>query len=94
MWRLLSLDQPPRADLINGVLRGYSVNYRAYDPVGKQFQKWQHVSVPPTVESIVLENLKPSTQYGVLVQAKTNAGMGPASNAPLCSTLEEGRRVT
>ncbi|XP_011478571.1 Down syndrome cell adhesion molecule homolog isoform X2 [Oryzias latipes] len=86
--------KPPRADLINGVLRGYSVNYRAYDPVWKQFQKWQHVSVPPTVESIVLENLKPSTQYGVLVQAKTNAGMGPASNAPLCSTLEEVPETT
>lgn len=90
--RLLSLDQPPQADLRNGQLLGYSVSYRAYDPVRKQFQKWQQVSVRE-VETIVLENLKPSTQYGVLVQAKTNAGLGPASNAPLCSTLEEGRRA-
>ena len=43
------------------------------------------------VESVILRNLKPSTKYGVLVQAKTNGGMGPPSTAPLCSTLDEGR---
>ncbi|KAF6731341.1 Down syndrome cell adhesion molecule [Oryzias melastigma] len=85
--------KPPQADLRNGQLLGYSVSYRAYDPVRKQFQKWQQVSVRE-VETIVLENLKPSTQYGVLVQAKTNAGLGPASNAPLCSTLEEVPETT
>lgn len=43
------------------------------------------------LESIILSNLKPSTKYGVLIQAKTNAGIGPASTAPLCSTLDEGK---
>ncbi len=43
------------------------------------------------VESAVLSNLKPSTKYGVIIQAKTNAGIGPASAAPLCSTLDEGK---
>ncbi|XP_070818698.1 cell adhesion molecule DSCAM-like [Chaetodon trifascialis] len=83
--------KPPRLDLRNGVLRSYSVSYREYDPTGRQFKRWQHLSVTATreVESVVLSNLKPSTKYGVLVQAKTNAGIGPASTAPLCSTLDE-----
>lgn len=49
------------------------------------------VSALHEVESVILRNLKPSTQYGVLVQAKTNGGIGPPSTAPLCSTLDEGR---
>ncbi|TNM98701.1 hypothetical protein fugu_013265 [Takifugu bimaculatus] len=69
--------KPPKPDLTNGVLRSYVISYREYD---KQFGRWQRLSVSATreVESIVLSNLKPSTQYGVLVQAKTNAGVGPA----------------
>ncbi|XP_011609006.2 Down syndrome cell adhesion molecule-like protein 1 homolog [Takifugu rubripes] len=80
--------KPPKPDLTNGVLRSYVISYREYD---KQFGRWQRLSVSATreVESIVLSNLKPSTQYGVLVQAKTNAGVGPASTGPLCSTLDE-----
>ncbi|XP_076595955.1 cell adhesion molecule DSCAM-like isoform X2 [Chaetodon auriga] len=83
--------KPPRPDLRNGVLRSYSVSYREYDPTGRQFKRWQHSSVTAMreVESVILSNLKPSTKYGVLVQAKTNAGIGPASTAPLCSTLDE-----
>ncbi|XP_035524808.1 Down syndrome cell adhesion molecule-like protein 1 homolog isoform X1 [Morone saxatilis] len=82
---------PPRSDLRNGVLRSYSISYREYDAAGRQFKRWQHLSVAATreLESVVLVNLKPSTSYGVLIQAKTNAGIGPASTAPLCSTLEE-----
>ncbi|XP_017279548.1 Down syndrome cell adhesion molecule homolog isoform X2 [Kryptolebias marmoratus] len=83
--------KPPKADLRNGVLRGYSINYREYDPVGSQFKTWQQLNVAATreVESVILTNLKPSTKYGVTVQAKTNAGIGPPSTAPLCSTLDE-----
>ncbi|XP_033976898.1 Down syndrome cell adhesion molecule-like protein 1 homolog isoform X2 [Trematomus bernacchii] len=83
--------KPPRTELRNGVLRSYSISYREYDPAGRQFKKWQHLSVPATrdLESIVLSNLKPSARYGVIIQAKTDAGIGPASNAPLCSTLDE-----
>lgn len=43
------------------------------------------------LETVNLINLKPSTKYGVLIQAKTNAGIGPASTAPLCSTLDESK---
>ncbi|KAF3838222.1 hypothetical protein F7725_009990 [Dissostichus mawsoni] len=68
-----------------------TISYREYDPAGRQFKRWQHLSVPATreLESVVLSNLKPSARYGVIIQAKTDAGIGPASNAPLCSTLDE-----
>ncbi|XP_035016523.2 protein sidekick-1 isoform X2 [Hippoglossus stenolepis] len=83
--------KPPSADLRNGVLQSYSISYREFDPVGMQFKRWQHQSVTATreLESIVLSNLKPSTKYGVIIQAKTKAGIGPASTAPLCATLDE-----
>ncbi|XP_039975764.1 Down syndrome cell adhesion molecule-like protein 1 homolog [Xiphias gladius] len=83
--------KPPRADLRNGVLRSYSISYREYDPAGRQFKRWQHQSVTATrdIETVILNDLKPSTKYGVIIQAKTNAGIGPASTAPLCSTLDE-----
>lgn len=48
------------------------------------------MSATREVESVILGNLKPSTRYGVIIQAKTNAGIGPASSGPLCSTLDEG----
>ncbi|XP_062250477.1 cell adhesion molecule DSCAM-like isoform X2 [Platichthys flesus] len=85
MWK------PPSADLRNGVLQSYSVSYREYDPAGRQFKKWQHQSVTATrdLETLILSNLKPSTKYGILIQAKTKAGIGPASTAPLCTTLDE-----
>lgn len=43
------------------------------------------------LESVILSNLKPSARYGVIIQAKTYAGIGPSSTAPLCSTLDEGK---
>ncbi|XP_047440371.1 protein sidekick-1-like [Mugil cephalus] len=88
--------KPPRADLRNGVLRSYSISYREFDPVSQQFKQWHHRSVAATrdVESIVLNNLKPSAMYGVLIQAKTNAGIGPPTTAPFCSTLDEVHTTT
>nr|XP_040030558.1 protein sidekick-1-like [Gasterosteus aculeatus aculeatus] len=88
--------KPPRLDHRNGVLRSYSVSYREYDAAGRHFKRWQHSSVAATrdVESVVLSNLRPSTAYGVIVQAKNNAGVGPASTAPLCSTLDEVKTST
>ncbi|XP_028272051.1 Down syndrome cell adhesion molecule homolog [Parambassis ranga] len=88
--------KPPRPELRNGILRGYSISYREYDPASRHFKRWQHLSVTATrdQESIILMNLKPSVPYGVLIQAKTNAGIGPASTAPLCSTLEEVYKTT
>ncbi|KAL3972882.1 protein piccolo [Sarotherodon galilaeus] len=88
--------KPPKAELRNGVLRGYNINYREYDAVAKQFKRWQYLNVAATreQEAVTLVNLKPSTMYGVLIQAKTIAGVGPASNAPLCSTLDEIPKTT
>lgn len=61
--------------------------------MAKQFKRWQYLTVAATreQETVTLVNLKPSTMYGVLIQAKTIAGVGPASNAPLCSTLDESK---
>ncbi|XP_068444197.1 cell adhesion molecule DSCAM-like [Clinocottus analis] len=83
--------KPPKLEHRNGVLRSYSISYREYDSAGRQFKRWQHASVTATreLESVILNNLKPSAKYGVIIQAKTNAGVGPASTAPLCSTLDE-----
>ncbi|XP_059202149.1 cell adhesion molecule DSCAM-like [Centropristis striata] len=88
--------KPPKLELRNGVLRSYSISYREYDPAGRQFKRWQHLNVMATreVESIILSNLKPSANYGVIIQAKTHAGIGPASTAPLCSTLDEVKTST
>ncbi|XP_054649071.1 cell adhesion molecule DSCAML1-like [Dunckerocampus dactyliophorus] len=83
--------KPPRADLRNGLLRSYSISYKEYDPAGRPSKRWQHQSVGATreEESLILNGLKPSTKYGVLIQALTNEGIGPASTAPLCSTFDE-----
>ncbi|XP_054453528.1 cell adhesion molecule DSCAML1-like isoform X2 [Anoplopoma fimbria] len=83
--------KPPRLEHRNGVLRSYSISYRQYDPAGRTYKRWQHLSVMATreLESVVLSNLKPSAEYGVMIQAITSAGVGPSSNAPLCSTLDE-----
>uniref|UniRef100_UPI0037E86A05 cell adhesion molecule DSCAM-like isoform X3 n=1 Tax=Semicossyphus pulcher TaxID=241346 RepID=UPI0037E86A05 len=88
--------KPPRPDHRNGVLRSYSISYREYDPNNRQFKRWQHLTVTATreVESVTLNNLKPSAIYGVLIQAKTNAGIGPASTAPLCPTLDEAHKTS
>ncbi|KAM6999911.1 cell adhesion molecule DSCAM-like [Tautogolabrus adspersus] len=87
---------PPRPDLRNGVLRSYSISYREYDSNVRQFKRWQHLSVTATreVESVILTHLKPSSMYGILIQAKTYAGIGPASTAPLCSTLDEVHKTS
>ncbi|KAM4586679.1 protein sidekick-1-like isoform 1-T1 [Fundulus diaphanus] len=88
--------KPPGVELRNGVLRSYIVSYREYDLEAQQFKNWQQFSVTATSEeeSAVLTNLKPSTQYNVHVQAKTNAGLGPVSTALFCTTLDEVKETT
>lgn len=83
--------KPPRADLRNGAVRSYSISYREYNSAKRQYGRWQQQTVTATreLESIILSNLKPSTTYGVIVQAKTIAGTGPASTAPHCTTPDE-----
>ncbi|XP_072251970.1 uncharacterized protein [Leuresthes tenuis] len=88
--------KPPRADLRNGVVRSYAINYREYESVGVPVHGWKRLTVTATqeLESFILNNLKPSTKYRVLIQANTNAGTGPGSAAPLCSTLDEVQGTT
>ncbi|XP_061901884.1 cell adhesion molecule DSCAML1-like isoform X2 [Entelurus aequoreus] len=83
--------KPPSADLRNGVLQSYSISYTEYDPASRQLKKWQNQRVGATreQESLILSGLKPSTKYGVIIQALTNAGIGPASTLPFISTLDE-----
>ncbi|XP_014896118.1 Down syndrome cell adhesion molecule-like protein 1 homolog [Poecilia latipinna] len=85
--------KPPQVELRNGVLRSYTVSYRDYDAL---VQKWWHLTKMATgdQESILLTDLQPSTRYDVLIQARTNAGEGPAATAPLCSTLGEATTTT
>ncbi|XP_041847147.1 Down syndrome cell adhesion molecule homolog isoform X2 [Melanotaenia boesemani] len=88
--------KPPKVEDRNGVLQSYRISYREYDPLAKLLQRWEHLSVPFTgeLESTILMNLNPSTKYSVSIQAKTKAGIGPASIAPPCSTLEEVHKET
>ncbi|XP_061755744.1 cell adhesion molecule Dscam2-like [Nerophis ophidion] len=83
--------KPPSTDLRNGVLQSYSISYREYDPVSRQLKRWQNQRVRATreQETLILTGLKPSTKYGVIIQALTNAGIGPASTLPFVSTLDE-----
>ncbi|KAM7389649.1 hypothetical protein PAMP_023612 [Pampus punctatissimus] len=80
--------KPPRSDLRNGVLRSYSIGYKEYALTGRQW-KYQTVAATQELESFILSNLKPSTMYSVLIQAKTSAGTGPASTALHCQTMNE-----
>lgn len=86
----------PRSDLRNGVLRSYRISYREFDPTDRHFRQWQYATVNAVWEtqSYILTNLKPSTKYGVLVQARTNAGIGPPSTAPFCTTLDEAQTTS
>ena len=79
-------------ELRNGVLRDYKISYSEYDSASQQFKEWYHQKVRATggLESTVLNNLRPATQYIVEIRASTMAGMGPAFSAPLFSTLAEG----
>ncbi|XP_058504971.1 cell adhesion molecule DSCAM-like [Solea solea] len=86
--------KPPRPELRNGVLRGYKILYREYDPADKQPNSWLYRSVTATRESTVLTDLEPSTKYRVVIQAKTNAGFGPTSTDLLCSTMDEVHTTT
>ncbi|KAG7244944.1 hypothetical protein INR49_024341 [Caranx melampygus] len=83
--------KPPKADQRNGVLQSYTLSYREYDATDKHFKRWQHKSVPASrdLESLILTDLNPSTMYSIIIMARTNAGVGPPSSSPLCSTLDE-----
>ncbi|XP_032411651.1 Down syndrome cell adhesion molecule homolog isoform X2 [Xiphophorus hellerii] len=88
--------KPPKVELRHGILRSYIVNYREFDPAAQQLPKWQQLTVTAMSEgqSIILTHLKPSTQYTVQVQAKTNAGKGPFSAPAFCTTLDKVKETT
>ncbi|XP_008418307.1 protein sidekick-1-like isoform X2 [Poecilia reticulata] len=88
--------KPPKVELRNGVLRSYIINFREYDPAAQQLPKWQQLTVTAMSEGqrISLTHLKPSTQYSVQVQAKTNAGKGPFSAPAFCTTLDKVKETT
>ncbi|KAG7255127.1 hypothetical protein CRUP_015355 [Coryphaenoides rupestris] len=78
--------KPPKTELRNGLLGDYGLSYR------EQFGRWHHLKVPATAkdtESFALNNLRPATQYYVIVRASTSAGLGPPFIAPPCRTLIE-----
>ncbi|GFU09835.1 collagen alpha-1(XII) chain [Nephila pilipes] len=81
----------------NGVIVGYKVNYRPISTLDPVFNTTpfieKEVELKANDNDIMLNNLHPSTQYKVLVSAKTSAGYGmPASI--LCWTVISGDHVS
>lgn len=86
--------QPPKKHLQNGAIRGYQVGYREYSSGGNyQFSVISLETTGDNAESLVLDNLKKFTQYGVVVQASNSAGTGPSSTEVDATTLEDGTRT-
>lgn len=85
--------QPPKKHLQNGAIKGYQVGYREYSSGGNyQFSVISVETTGDNAESLVLDNLKKFTQYGVVVQASNSAGTGPSSTEVAATTLEDGKR--
>uniref|UniRef100_A0A8C6NN85 Cell adhesion molecule DSCAM n=1 Tax=Nothobranchius furzeri TaxID=105023 RepID=A0A8C6NN85_NOTFU len=81
---------PPKKHLQNGAIRGYQVGYREYSSGGNyQFSVISVETTGDNAESLVLDNLKKFTQYGVVVQASNSAGTGPSSTEVADTTLED-----
>lgn len=67
------------------------MGYREFSTGGNyQFSVISVETTGDTAESLVLDNLKKFTQYGVVVQASNSAGTGPSSTEVLATTLEDG----
>uniref|UniRef100_A0A1A8QQI8 Cell adhesion molecule DSCAM n=1 Tax=Nothobranchius rachovii TaxID=451742 RepID=A0A1A8QQI8_9TELE len=82
--------RPPKKHLQNGAIRGYQVGYREYSSGGNyQFSVISVETTGDNAESLVLDNLKKFTQYGVVVQASNSAGTGPSSTEVAATTLED-----
>ncbi|KAE8288050.1 Down syndrome cell adhesion molecule-like protein Precursor [Larimichthys crocea] len=80
----------PKKHLQNGAIRGYQVGYREYSSGGNyQFSVISVETTGDNAESLVLDNLKKFTQYGVVVQASNSAGTGPSSTEVAATTLED-----
>ncbi|XP_031166787.1 Down syndrome cell adhesion molecule homolog isoform X1 [Sander lucioperca] len=80
----------PKKHLQNGAIRGYQVGFREYSSGGNyQFSVISVETTGDNAESLVLDNLKKFTQYGVVVQASNSAGTGPSSTEVAATTLED-----
>uniref|UniRef100_A0A3P9HI31 Cell adhesion molecule DSCAM n=1 Tax=Oryzias latipes TaxID=8090 RepID=A0A3P9HI31_ORYLA len=82
--------RPPKKHLQNGAIKGYQVGYREFSSGGNyQFSVISVETTGDNAESLVLDNLKKFTQYGVVVQASNSAGTGPSSTEVAATTLED-----
>ncbi|XP_077360260.1 Down syndrome cell adhesion molecule a isoform X3 [Festucalex cinctus] len=80
----------PKKHLQNGAIKGYQVGYREYSSGGNyQFSVISVETTGDNAESLVLDNLKKFTQYGLVVQASNSAGTGPSSTEVAATTLED-----
>ncbi|XP_061596195.1 Down syndrome cell adhesion molecule a isoform X1 [Cololabis saira] len=80
----------PKKHLQNGAIKGYQVGYREYSSGGNyQFSVISLETTGDNAESLVLDNLRKFTQYGVVVQASNSAGTGPSSTEVAATTLED-----
>ncbi|KAF6737997.1 Receptor-type tyrosine-protein phosphatase delta [Oryzias melastigma] len=77
---------PPPLEFQNGIVTGYSIQYTTMD--GNKTSK-RIDGIPPESSPYLLENLEKWTEYGITVQASTEAGEGPESLQLLIRTEED-----
>uniref|UniRef100_T1JP45 Fibronectin type-III domain-containing protein n=1 Tax=Strigamia maritima TaxID=126957 RepID=T1JP45_STRMM len=77
--------QPPPADALNGILRGYKIGY-------KNMEEWSGSKIgftQTTATYKTLENLEKNANYSVQIMGYTNMGEGVKSEAVYCKTKED-----
>uniref|UniRef100_A0AAQ5XYL6 Receptor-type tyrosine-protein phosphatase delta n=1 Tax=Amphiprion ocellaris TaxID=80972 RepID=A0AAQ5XYL6_AMPOC len=77
---------PPPLEFQNGIITGYSIQYSTTE--GNKTTK-RIDGIPPESSPYLLENLEKWTEYGITVQAYTEAGEGPESLQLLIRTEED-----
>uniref|UniRef100_A0A8C7ZIN7 Receptor-type tyrosine-protein phosphatase delta n=1 Tax=Oryzias sinensis TaxID=183150 RepID=A0A8C7ZIN7_9TELE len=77
---------PPPLEFRNGIITGYSIQYTTME--GNKTSK-RIDGIPPESSPYLLENLEKWTEYGITVQASTEAGEGPESLQLLIRTEED-----
>lgn len=92
--QLLVTWRPPDRELWNGELLGYTIGYHRLGNVEKNYN-YTRVGIPggEGVHDFRLTGLGKYTQYSVTVQAFNAKGDGPASEAVLAHTLEDGKSL-
>ncbi|XP_034045235.1 receptor-type tyrosine-protein phosphatase delta-like isoform X3 [Thalassophryne amazonica] len=77
---------PPPLEFQNGIITGYAIQYSTTE--GNKTSKRVN-GIPPESSPFLLENLEKWTEYGITVQAQTEAGDGPESLQLLIRTEED-----